>query len=326
VPKRCYWGKLLDGVDAMKNTRKDEVVWLYELGERNFKRQNLRGKCFRGENLSGADFSGCDIRGADFTNAILEDTQFINVTGGLQKRQATILLGVLFAFAILLGSVAGLIGAFAEVRFFAFHQTDQINFAWITPIVISGFTFVALNRSMAVGFGIFGLAFLVATLAALVSSTAVPIAGNVAVLIAVNALVTSATAAMSALMVAAVLAFRITIALFLALSFIGAFALVIILTETFAPSSSITSAITVASIVLPLAGYIGWQTLKGDRKHTVTWLIANFLSTKWGTSFRGADLTNADFSRAVLQSTDFSKANVTYTIWDRCVWTGNSLS
>jgi len=309
----------------MKNTRKDEVVWLYELGERSFKRQNLRGKCFRGETLSGADFSGSDIRGADFTNAMLEDTQFVNVIAGLQKRQASILLGILFLCAILLGAAAGWVGAFAEVRFFAFHQTEQASFAWVTPIVIIGFTFVALTRSMAVGFSIFGLAFLVATVAALASSTAIPIAGNIAVLIAVNALVTSATAAMSALMVAAVLAFRITIALLLALTFIGSFALMIIVTETLSPSSSISSAITVASIVLPLTGYIGWRTLKGDRKHTITWMIANFLSTKWGTSFRGADLTNANFSRAVLKSTDFGQANITNTRWEKCQWTGNSL-
>ncbi|HEY9628167.1 MAG TPA: pentapeptide repeat-containing protein [Coleofasciculaceae cyanobacterium] len=310
----------------MKNARKDEVVWLYELGERSFKRQNLRGKCFRGENLSGVDFSGSDIRGADFTNSILKDALFVNVTAGLQKRQATILLGILFLFAFLLGSAAGVIGAFAEIRFFSVQPAEQFGYAWITPIIIIGFTFVALTRSMAMGFGIFALAFLTSISLAIVSSSAIPVAGGIALLIIVNALVASATAAMSALMVAAVLAFRITVALMLAATFIAAFVLVIILTETFATTSSISSAITVAAIVLPLAAYIGWRTLKGDRKHTLTWLIANFLSTKWGTSFRGADLTNADFSRAVLQSTDFGRSNVTNTCWDKCIWTGNSLN
>jgi hypothetical protein len=142
----------------MKNTRKEEVVWLYELGERNFRRQNLKGKCFRGEDLSGCDFSGCDIRGADFTNAILTGVNFTNTTAGLQKRQAMTLLGVLIAAAIVLGVVAGIIGAFAEVRFVAVDESDQAAFAWITPIVIMGFTFVSLTRSMAVGFGIFAIA------------------------------------------------------------------------------------------------------------------------------------------------------------------------
>jgi uncharacterized protein YjbI with pentapeptide repeats len=309
----------------MKNSRKDEVVWLYELGERNFKRQNLRGKCFRGEDLSGVDFSGSDIRGADFTNAVLRNASFVNVTAGLQKRQAVALLGLMFLLAIALGASAGVIGAFAEVKFFALHQTESSQFAWVTPIVIIGFTFVSLTRRIAIGFGIFGLAFLAAATAAMASSAAVPIAGSIAAVIAVNTLIASATAAVSALMVAAVLAFRITVALLVAATFVGAFALSIVLTETLAPSSSLNSAITVASIVLPLTAYIGWRTVKGDRKHTITWLIANFLATKWGTSFRGADLTHADFSRAILLSTDFSRATVTETRWDRCTWTGNSL-
>jgi hypothetical protein len=309
----------------MKNTRKEEVVWLYELGERNFRRQNLKGKCFRGEDLSGCDFSGCDIRGADFTNAILTGVNFTNTTAGLQKRQAMTLLGVLIAAAIVLGVVAGIIGAFAEVRFVAVDESDQAAFAWITPIVIMGFTFVSLTRSMAVGFGIFAIAFVIATLGALISSAAVPLAGSIAAAIAVNSLVAGATAAVSSLMVAAVLAFRITIALVVAGGFIGSFALALVYTEATVPTSSIASAIAVAAIVLPLAGYVGWRTLKGDRKHTITWAIANFLATKWGTSFRGADLTDADFSRAILKSTDFSDAILTNTKWDRNVWNGNSL-
>lgn len=309
----------------MKNTRKDEVIWLYELGERNFKRQNLRGKCFRGEDLSGADFSGCDIRGADFTNAILKGANFTNAIAGLQKRQAIILLAVLFVAAAALGMIAALVGAFAEVRFFAIRSTDQSAYVWVTPLVIVGFTFLSLTRSMAVGFGIFGFAFLAAIMAAFVSSAAVPVAGSVATAIAVNSLVAGATAAVSALMVAAVLAFRITIAVLIAATFTTAFAATILATETFAPTSSIVSASSVACIVLFLSGYVGWRTLKGDRKHTITWAIANFLATKWGTSFRGADLTHADFSRAILKSTDFSKAILTHTYWDKTIWTGNSL-
>lgn len=309
----------------MKSARKEEVVWLYELGERNFRRQNLRGRCFRGEDLSGCDFSGCDIRGADFTNAVLVGTNFTNVTAGLQRRQAIILLSILLLAAIILGTVAGLIGAFAEVRFFSVREAEQNAYAWVTPIIIIGFTFLSLTRNMAVGFGIFILAFMGATVAALVSSTAVPAAGGVATIIAVNAMVAGATAAVSALMVTAVLAFRISIALMIAAAFASSFAITIALTETFAPTSSIISAASIAAIVLPVGGYAGWQALRGDRKDTITWTTANYLATKWGTSFRGADLTYADFSRAVLKSTDFSKSTLTHTRWERNTWNGNSL-
>jgi hypothetical protein len=325
VPLNPLLGQLIDEVDAMKNTRKDEVVWLYELGERNFKRQNLRGKCFRGEDLSEADFSGCDIRGTDFSNAILTGVNFTNVTAGLMKRQAMILMALLFLTAAMLGFLAGIIGALAEIRVFPVEGAENAAFAWVTPIVIIAFTFVSLTRTMAVGFGIFVIAFALATLAALVSSDALPVAGTIAAVIAVNAIVAGATAAVSALMVTAVLAFRITIALMIAATFVATFSLAIALSEAFVPTSSIASAITVASIVLPLSGYVGWRTLKGDRKNTITATIAHFLSTKWGTSFRGADLTHADFSRAVLKSTDFSQATLTHTRWERNVWNGNSL-
>jgi len=309
----------------MKNTRKEEVVWLYELGERNFRRQNLRGKSFRGEDLSDADFSGCDLRGTDFSNAVLVNANFTNAVAGLHGQRALALLAVLLVSACVLGLVAGFVGAFAEVRFVSVNQTEQAAFAWITPIVIIGFTFVSLTRSMSVGFGIFAVAFVLTTVGALISPAAVPIAGTVAAAIAINSLVAGATAAVSALLVAAVLAFRIRYAVLIGAVFIVAFAIAIVYTEATAPTSSIASAISVASIVLPLASYVGWRALKGDRKHTITWMVATFLATKWGTSFRGADLTNADFSRAVLKSTDFSRAILTNTRWERNVWTGNSL-
>lgn len=309
----------------MKSTRKDEVVWLYELGERNFKRQNLRGKCFRGEDLSGADFSGCDIRGADFTNAILKGTNFTNVTAGLIRRQAITLMIVLFVVAAFLGFFAGIAGTMAEIRFFSVEGAEDAVFTWVTPIVIIAFTFVSLTRNMAVGFSIFVIAFALATLVALMSSDALPIASNIATVIAVNAIVAGATAAVSSLMVAAVLAFRITIALAVAATFVLAFSFAIAISTAFVPGSSVASAVTVASIVLPLAGYVGWRTLKGDRKNTITAVVAHFLATKWGTSFKGADLSHADFSRAVLKSTDFSRATLTRTQWERNVWNGNSL-
>lgn len=307
-----------------KNIRKEEVVWLYELGERSFKRQNLRGKCFRGEDLSGTDFSGSDIRGADFTNAVLTNADFVNVTAGLRIRHMALLLSVLFGLTILLGLTAGAVGAFAEMQFFAANHTNQSDFRWVTPLLIIVFTLVSVIRTMSVGFSIFGFALLAVTAVAAVSSAAIPFVGSIALVIVVTALVTGATAAISPLIVAAALAFRILVGLLVAAGFVVTFALTLALAQAFVPGSSIGSAITVVSMVLPLSGYMAWRTLRGNRKHTVTWVAAHFLATRWGTSFRGCDLTNANFTRAVLKSTDFSKAILTNTCWDRSIWRGNS--
>lgn len=300
----------------MRNTRKQELIWLYDLGERNFQQQNLRGESFRGANLSDADFSGCDIRGADFTKAILVNANFSHATAGLYGKQATVLLAALVAGAALLGLVAGLIGTIGNVSFVPAQATDPVDFSWVTPIVIVGFAVVSLTHNMSVGFGVFAAAFMLALVGALVTPLAVPVAGSLAADIAVNSLVAGATAAVSALFVAAVLAFRTWYAIVVGAAFIIAFAAAILLIQTTSPASSADSVVMVASIVLPMAGYVGWRTLRGDRKHTITWRVANFLATRWGTSFRGADLTNADFSQAILKSTDFSKAVLTHTRWD----------
>lgn len=308
----------------MRNTRKQELIWLYDLGERSFQQQNLRGKSFRGENLSDADFSGCDIRGADFTNAVLVNTNFSNTTAGLYGKQATVLLVVLIASAAILGLIAGLVGTIGDVNFVPARASDSIDFTWVTPIVIVGFAVVSLTHNMSVGFGVFAAAFMLALLGALITPLAVPVAGSLAADIAVNSLVAGATAAVSALFVAAVLAFRMWHAIVIGAAFVIAFAAAILLIETASPTSSTDSVVMVTSIVLPMAGYIGWRTLRGDRKHTITWIVANFLATRWGTSFRGANLTNADFSRAVLRSTDFSKAVLTHTRWDQSTWSRSS--
>ncbi len=312
-----------------RNIRKEEIVWLYELGERNFKRQNLRGKSFRGEDLSGTDFTGSDIRGADFTNAVLTDACFVNVTAGLQKRQAIFLLVMLISLALLLGVAAGLVGTLTEARFFAGQQADLAHLAWVTPVLTITFIVVSLVRDMRLGFVIFGFALLAATMVAFVSSAAIPIMGSIALVITVDALITSATAAVSILMLAAALAFRIVVALGVAFAFVVAVALTLALTAAFASSDialiSIASTTTVVSLILPLSGYMAWRTLKNRRKHIITWELANFLATRWGTSFRGCDLTNADFTRAILKSTDFSQADLTNTCWDRTIWRGNSV-
>jgi hypothetical protein len=309
----------------MKNTGKDEVVWLYEMGERNFRRQNLRGRSFRGEDLSSADFSGSDIRGADFTNAILVWANFVNVTAGLQRSQAIMLGSVLFGSAAVLGLVAGAVGALSGLQLWSGYDAGQTNSVWITPIVVIAFAFVSLTRRMSVGFGIFGLAFLALLVAALASSAAIPLVGSIALVIATNALITAAVATISILMVAAVLAFRISTAILVMITFVVSFALALLFTKTSMPVNSIMSAVMIMAIVLPLSVYIGWCALNGKRQNTIIWVVANYLACKWGTSFRQADLTGADFSRATLKSTNFNKAILTNTFWEKTIWNGNSL-
>ncbi len=59
--------------------------------------------------------------------------------------------------------------------------------------------------------------------------------------------------------------------------------------------------------------YVGWRGLAGDEKHAWVRPLAIAFAAKGGTSFRGADLTNADFTGASLKSTDFTLATLNRT-------------
>ncbi|MBD0265520.1 MAG: pentapeptide repeat-containing protein [Tolypothrix sp. Co-bin9] len=61
--------------------------------------------------------------------------------------------------------------------------------------------------------------------------------------------------------------------------------------------------------------YINWRAIKGDQKHSLIRKIAIAFAATGGTSFRGADLTNANFTQATLKSTDFRKAILICSCW-----------
>jgi uncharacterized protein YjbI with pentapeptide repeats len=66
-----------------------------------------------------------------------------------------------------------------------------------------------------------------------------------------------------------------------------------------------------------LSIYISWRALKGDEKHAVIRNIAVAFAATGGTSFRNADLSDANFTGATLKSTDFRKAILTRTCFHK---------
>jgi uncharacterized protein YjbI with pentapeptide repeats len=72
-------------------------------------------------------------------------------------------------------------------------------------------------------------------------------------------------------------------------------------------------AVVAAGAAAGLGIYIAWRALAGDEKHAFVRKIAIAFATTGGTSFRNADLTDANFTKATLKSTDFRTANLTRT-------------
>jgi len=92
-----------------------EVLRRYAIGERDFRRTNLRGQSFKGQDISGADFSEADIRGATFSHADLKGANFTKAKAGVQKQWLLIQQLIAFVASVLSGSLSAYAGLFLTI-------------------------------------------------------------------------------------------------------------------------------------------------------------------------------------------------------------------
>ncbi len=81
-------------------------------------------------------------------------------------------------------------------------------------------------------------------------------------------------------------------------------------------------AIIAAAVILALAWvglgiYVASRVLAEDDKYALIRQLAVVIAGVGGTSFRRANLTNANFSHATLKNTDFTQSNITRTLWHK---------
>ncbi|NES83963.1 MAG: hypothetical protein F6K10_22535 [Moorea sp. SIO2B7] len=288
----------------------NEVLKRYAAGERDFRRENLRGQSFKGENLSGADFSETDIRGANFKNAILTRTKFCKAKAGLQKRWAIVLLlvslivsGVSGISSLLAGGVVGLIFD---------NKLDNQVFGWIALIILIIVYSVILRQGLGAGVAsasAIGSAFAIAS--AIPSAFPFIFARSSAFAFAITITFVFAIARVSAFTFAIAIAFAIASAFVLPNAFPSAMASNFSLTEPV----DIALALAIALALVLLGAYLGWRALKGDPRDAWIRTIAIAFAATGGTSFYNANLTDADFTGATLKSTDLREVTLTRTCW-----------
>jgi uncharacterized protein YjbI with pentapeptide repeats len=71
----------------------------------------------------------------------------------------------------------------------------------------------------------------------------------------------------------------------------------------------------VAGVVAALSIYVAWRTSKGNEKFTLVRTFGVAFGAIGGTSFRGADLTAANFTGTTLKSTRLMQATLTHACW-----------
>lgn len=289
---------------------------------KHFHRRNLRGCSFKRQDLRGEDFSYADIRGSDFTQAILVGANFSHTKAGLKLGWLLALQVVLLFIATLAGFISAYAGAFAGGILVLDNQTPAglVFVASFTLILFLGFISITILRGIGTALWLFAVT-VVTSIAIILAFPGVDHNRANAILLAIVIAVNISGVLVGAIAVAIS---RILSKTWM-LALIGLATLAAAVLGTIAGSEEIIGtpkfvralaiAIPVTGALVSLSLYIGWRAIAGDKKYALVRSIAIVLCTYGGTSFRGANLTNADFSGATLKNTDFRVANLTRTCW-----------
>ncbi|MBD2130090.1 pentapeptide repeat-containing protein [Microcoleus sp. ZQ-A2] len=302
---------------------------------KDYSGKKLQGKNFKYQNLEDCIFNNSDIRGADFTNANLKNAKFQNIESGLQRYWAIILVILSFLLVTLFVFLLEIVGQRAGDRLFStdfsgIYPDNIWNSLWSTGILVGIFiVFVWTIRKgleealkIIIGVGIFAVgltALHVLIRIVLGSASTAYISGPLA---------NSATASVTGIGIVAVavaVAVGITVAQIVAghlgraIAILGSLLIVtpaaLIQKINGASNIGIATGCLVALAGILLGNYLASQALKLNEGYALVRNIAIAFATTGGTSFVAADLTDADFTQAVVRSTDFREANITRTCW-----------
>ena len=289
----------------------------------SYENSNLRCHSFAGRDLRGMNFHHADIRGSNFTNSILVGANFSNVCAGLAPFHVFGLTISSLILSMLAGLVIGYSSAFPafiNTLLAENNVTGKEILISVGLLILTSFVFVILRQGLGASLGI--LAIVTAVVTAVVAFAGV---GNTAAAVL--------QAFIIALIVAGVLVESLALSIFLAITKTKALTLPVIIalavaiiggqegvkgtpSATFFLSLAMTGVISIALVGLSI--YISIRAMAGDRRYRLIRVISISLCTSLGTSFRGANLTDADFTQATLPYTDFRKASLKRTSWFQC--------
>ena len=305
---------------------------------RNYAGRNLRGRSFKEQDLAGADFSGADIRGARFVDANLSGARFVGAKAGVQKRWLLTQLLSTFVLAVLLNFVSILLNALLLEEFFQSFTIGEIT---IVPgffvLLCQLYCFYAIARQ-----GLTSRA-LNSVLVAIVASVAGPIAitavltgagatgggvkgvvfsGVVSSIIFGPIVIAGAVAGAVAIVVTGIVTESAGIAGAVILAIAGILVFLVAFAGTIVLAGAIAGAVAgaVAGVSLILALYMARQVNRGDEKFALAQSLGLSICSLGGTTFAGADLTQANFSEASLKSTTFNRSRQQETVLTHCCW------
>ena len=278
-----------------------------------FHQANLRGVDLKGQDLSERDFSQADIRGANFTKAILVGANFSHVKAGLSVAWKMGLIAIAVAISLLGGLIAGYSAALLSNLWIG----DSAGFLFGAIALLSLSTLLAIALLQGIG----GLLATSAEILAACLIATIAFVPNSQANLAVDAQFT-ALAVAGSLAGAGNVAVGIAIARLVPLwkpkfliTLVATFGILlgIVLGTVQELGYAIALPIALASVLT--GEVVGWLAVSGNQKYCLIVSLAKTLVAKGGTSFRGANLTDANFTQAILKNTDLRQAILSRTNW-----------
>ncbi len=287
----------------------------------NFSSRKLERLSFKNQELSESNFSDADIRGVQFSNTILVRSNFSQIRTGVSKRWALQLrLGL-----IVLVALASFLTAYASTFFgILLPEIDslpgQFFAGTFSSLLFIGVALITLRQGLGIALSVFSITVIIA-LTLLAALPGVDTTRYITCFLAVGIAVNVAGVVVGAISVAIL---RILPNKWF-LGFVGLTTVAGILLGLKAATEELTefqqfmlalaSTVPILIISIGLCWYMGNHAIKGSSKYALIRQIAVTVCNLGATSFRGSDLTDADFTGAYLKQADFRDANLTRTRW-----------
>jgi len=270
---------------------------------KNYSGKNLQQISFKDEDLSHADFSGSDLRGADFTGSDLSGANFAHAKTGITPANKVILFFIALVISFGSGFIAMLTGY--TIREMLLSNQERIRMAGLVSMGLILF-FIVYSYLKGVGSAIRNLVIPVVIIASLIgiSNYVLGTGTRYAMLYIILSLVLTAVMFIVGVAARAAAGTLSSTILFLAVAMGGAW---------FGKNLGGGAGTVLMALSCAL---ISKRGLSGAKGFEVLRKVAASITRKFGTSFRNARLSAADFSATgKLINCDFTNADMSEANW-----------
>jgi len=294
-----------------------EVLRRYAAGERDFRRINLRGQSFKGQDLSGANFSEVDIRGANFTDTTLREVSFIEAKVGVMRCWTVGQLVFSFALLVILSFASAVLNTILVTYFFQANMLGEIGYIpglLMLVMVVTVFFAIARQGFTARAFTVISGTFAVSCAFAFVSGLALTGGAYFPGVITLAGPVSGTFAGTFAIALIVTIVVTGTV--------IDTAVIPVIVSGVITSNFADANGDVIAIVTIFFSIYIAWRETKGDEGFVLIRTISVIFGAIGGTSFCGADLTHANFSKAILKSANFNHTGQKKTTLNQVCWEG----